>query len=165
MNHDFTPVCELIARAIITQNGGILANQGTHPQTGQCYYALPGGHVEDGENCVQALQRELQEELMMGCAVGDLQFVIEQTYSGRHEADGPRHELVLYFEARLASPLPNGQAISSPEPAKNFRWIPIAEIGGASFLPPQAASHLQKYFEGHDFPAYIFQNNIASNAD
>src|SRR5690606_27949496 len=106
---------ELIARAIITQDDCLLVNQGTHHQTSHSYYALPGGHVEDGESCVAALQRELQEELAIECSVGDLRFVIEHQYPGRHENDSPRHEVTLYFQAATNAALPQiGEEISSP---------------------------------------------------
>jgi len=88
---------ELIARAIVIHGGKLLVNQAHNAKTGIEYYALPGGHVDPGESCVAALQRELQEELDAVLDVQDLAFVSESIYPGRHKDDGTRHELVLYF--------------------------------------------------------------------
>ena len=47
-------------RAIFLCEGKILVVPSTRKQG---FFALPGGHVEDGETSFRALQRELQEEL------------------------------------------------------------------------------------------------------
>lgn len=155
---------ELIARAIITQDDCLLVNQGTHHQTSHSYYALPGGHVEDGETCVAALQRELQEELAIECSVGDLCFVIEHQYSGRHENDSPRHEVTLYFQATTNTALPQkDEEISSPEVIKNFRWIPLNSLQEAPLLPEVSRELLQKYFSEHPISHYAFQDNTSEH--
>jgi len=157
---------ELIVRAIITQDDCLLVNQGTHQQTSQFYYALPGGHVEDGETCTEALQRELQEELAIECKVNDLCFVIEHLYSGRNENDAPRHELTLYFNVTAISEIQqNAEKIISPEPTKNFRWLPINSLSEAALLPEISRDYLQKYFSHQQIPRYAFQDSSSENSN
>lgn len=158
------PNRELIVRAIITQDDCLLVNQGTRHQTNQFYYALPGGHVEDGETCTEALQREMLEELAIECSVDDLCFVIEHTYSGRHENDVARHELTLYFKVTATSTIQQtDEKIISPEPQKNFHWLPINSLDEAALLPEISRDYLQKYFSCQQIPHYAFQNSTSEN--
>jgi len=160
------PKRELIVRAIITQDDCLLVNQGTHHQTSQFYYALPGGHVEDGETCSEALQRELQEELAIECSVDDLCFVIEHTYSGRHKNDALRHELTLYFSATATSAIQQTEGkIISPEAAKNFCWLPINSLGESALLPEISREFLQKYFSPQQIHRYAFQDSTSENSN
>jgi ADP-ribose pyrophosphatase YjhB (NUDIX family) len=160
------PNRELIVRAIITQDDCLLVNQGTHHQTSQFYYALPGGHVEDGETCIAALQRELQEELEIECSVENLCFVIEHVYSGRHENDVARHELTLYFKVTVTSAIQqSGETIISPEASKTFRWLPIDSLATAALLPEISREFLQKYFSDQQIPHYAFQDSTSENSN
>ena len=160
------PKRELIVRAIITQDNCLLVNEGTHHQTSQHYYALPGGHVEDGETCIAALQRELQEELAIECDVEDLCFVMEHLYSGRRENDAPRHELTLYFKATATSAIQQtDEKVISPESTKNFRWLPIDSLGEAALLPEISREVLQKYFSHQQISNYAFQDSTSENSN
>ena len=130
------PHHELIARGVIIENGAVLVNRNTNAKTGESYCALPGGHVDEAESCPQAIVRELQEELSATVEVGDLCFVAESVYAGRHDWDNRRQEVVLYFWASLKSELQqeNGR-IQSPEDDKNFAWLPLSQLGETNLLP------------------------------
>lgn len=128
---------ELIARAIIIHNGALLVNQSSNAKSGQQYFALPGGHVDAGESCVQALERELREELEVEIESGDLCFVAESIYEGRKRNDGTRHELVLFFRATLRSELTYKKGrLASPEPKKKFLWLPLSQLAQSPLFPP-----------------------------
>lgn len=66
------------ARAIIfnSQNQMLLVKH-----HGSQFFSLPGGKLEMGEDLQACLQREIFEELGVGCTVFDLQYVHEFRYS------------------------------------------------------------------------------------
>lgn len=126
---------DLIARAILIQNSAILVNQNRNKKTGETYVALPGGHVDPGEDCKTALRREIEEELGAHATIGDLVFVAEDVYAGRSNAETSRHELTLVFEGGVTNVTETDGEIRSPEKDKNFRWLPLAELAEANLLP------------------------------
>ncbi len=134
---------ELIARAVIHKNGALLVNGNTNKKTGQKYVALPGGHVDPGEDCVFALKREIEEEMAAECEVGDLLFVVESIYAGREEGEKQRHELTLFFAATIIGEQTGEDGtIFSPEAWKNFHWLPENELETANLLPGAAKKRL-----------------------
>jgi ADP-ribose pyrophosphatase YjhB (NUDIX family) len=136
---------ELIARAVIWKDGALLVNGNSNKKTGQKYVALPGGHVDPGEHCVEALQREIEEELAATCEVGDLLFVTESIYPGREENEKQRHELTLFFAATISGEQTReDKTIFSPEAWKNFHWLPESDLQNANLLPGDAKKWLLK---------------------
>ncbi len=134
---------DLIARAVIWKDGALLVNQNRNKKSGESYVALPGGHVDEGEGCVEALQREIEEELAAKCEVGDLLFVTENIYAGREKEEKQRHELTLFFHATIQGEQTRDDGtIFSPEPWKNFRWLPQNELESANLLPADAKKWL-----------------------
>ena len=134
---------DLIARAIIWKENALLVNANHNSKTGDSYVALPGGHVDPGENCVQALQREIEEEMAAQCEVGDLAFVCENIYAGRRKSETQRHELTLVFEATLSGEQTREDGtLKSPEADKNFHWLPRAELERAHLLPADVKAFL-----------------------
>lgn len=136
---------DLIARAVIWKDGALLVNQNHNKKTGEDYVALPGGHADEGEGCVEALQREIEEELAASCEVGDLLFVTENIYAGREKNEKQRHELTLFFAAAISGEQTRDDGtIFSPEKWKNFRWLPENELKSANLLPSDAKNWLLK---------------------
>lgn len=130
------PAHQLIARAIIVRGDCVLANATQNAQ-GQAYCALPGGHVDPGEDCKTALAREIAEELKGQIEIGTLALVSECKYLGGRRGDKLRHEIVLFFHATLPHDLPmNGAQILSPEARKNFIWLPLSEMESHNLVPP-----------------------------
>lgn len=134
---------DLIARAVLIKNGALLVNGNFNKKTGEAYCALPGGHVDPGEHCTQALQREIEEELAATCEVGELLFVTEDIYPGREKDEAGRHELTLFFAATIKGEQTRADGtVSSPEKWKNFRWLPLGELPDANLLPRSAKGRL-----------------------
>jgi ADP-ribose pyrophosphatase YjhB (NUDIX family) len=156
MSDSATSGRELIARAVIIQNGALLVNRGYNKRLQQSYFALPGGHVDPGESCPAALLRELQEELEAEAEVGALCFVSEQIYGGRKKEDGPRHELVLFFETKLLTDL-SASKLSSPEASKRFQWLPLDDVAAANLVPPALKARLS-HLDFNPIPAYAFED-------
>ena len=155
------PPHALIARAVIWKDGRLLANRARNPR-GQAYAALPGGHVDPGEDCKAALAREMEEELLAQVEVGDLLFVSEARYWGGKRGDKARHEVVLFFEARLLNELEeeNGR-VASPEPQKNFGWIAPGEWDAFNLVP----NTLRGLLRGGNSPRYDFRDLLGSGPD
>lgn len=134
---------EIIARAVIWKDGALLVNGNQNKKTGEKYVALPGGHVDPGEHCVEALKREIEEELSARCEVGDLLFVTESIYAGREKDEKQRHELTLFFEATISGEQTREDGtIFSPEAWKNFHWLRQSEVESANLLPADAKKRL-----------------------
>ena len=134
---------DLIARAILWKDDALLVNANHNAKTGEDYVALPGGHVDPGEHCVQALQREIEEELAAHCQIGDLQFVSENIYAGRRPGESQRHELTLVFAGTIDGEETRADGtIASPEKDKNFRWLPKSELANANLLPADIKAFL-----------------------
>ncbi|BCM90463.1 hypothetical protein IAD21_02316 [Abditibacteriota bacterium] len=135
---------DLIARAIMIKDGALLVNGNTNKKTGEGYVALPGGHVDPGESCIEALKREIEEELAASCEVGELAFVTEDIYAGREKDEKvARHELTLFYQATISGEKTREDGtIESPEKWKNFHWLPLSEIGEANLLPRSAKKRL-----------------------
>lgn len=136
---------DLIARAVIWKNGALLVNRNRNKKSGENYVALPGGHVDAGEGCIEALKREIEEELAASCEVGELLFVTESIYAGREIGETSRHELTLFFDATISGEQSREDGtIFSPEAWKNFRWLPQNELEIANLLPVDAKRWLLK---------------------
>lgn len=101
------------------------------------FWCLPGGRVEMGETAVEALRREMLEELRCEVRVGRLLWVMDNHFSHRAAV---HHELGLYF----AIELPEGCAQASGGPWVGeelngtklfFRWQHIDHLGEVTLKP------------------------------
>jgi len=156
---------DLIARAIVVQDGAVLVNQSRNAKTGEEYFALPGGHIDPGESSVDALEREFEEELDAKIAVYDLCFVSESIYAGRRVSETQRHELVLYFHGDLTSELAcNGKEIISPEKDKNFQWLPLEILPDSNLLPESIKNYLISTIAETETQHYEFSDSMQSSA-
>ncbi|HYX86518.1 MAG TPA: NUDIX domain-containing protein [Gaiellales bacterium] len=120
----------LRARAVIADGDGRVLLDRTHHQGKAPFYWLPGGGVEPGETAAEALRRELVEEASVVIDVDRLLYVSENLFV---ESGEYRHEVILYFLARIAETL-----AAAPVDRRDHEWHrPDATPG--PFLPPDIA--------------------------
>ena len=112
-----------------------------------CY--LPGGRVKDGESSLEAVVRELQEELEVVAKVERLAFSVENFFSLR----GKRvHELCLYYEVVLPG---SELLLRVADDDDELLWVNAAETKEVNLKPdflrdqlenlPQTLEHVVLY--------------------
>lgn len=84
-------------------------------------YELPGGHIDYGEDIVDGLKREINEELGMTINVGD----VFASFTYMNEIKGSHSVEVVYF-AQFIEPI--DQIIINPEDHSEYGWFAENEI-------------------------------------
>lgn len=85
-----------VVAAIIRRNGRILACRRRDDQDHAGKWEFPGGKVEDGETAVQALRRELAEELGVEAEIGPEIERYDFAYPGKSPIRLVFHEVTEY---------------------------------------------------------------------
>jgi phosphoglycolate phosphatase len=81
-------------------------------------WGIPGGKVKYGENCIDALRRELKEETNLD--VTDVAFVLVQDCIRSEEFYREEHFVLLNYTCRCADDAP----VKLNEEAVEFGWVP-----------------------------------------
>lgn len=110
-----------VAAAIIKNNGMILATQRGYGEM-KGGWEFPGGKLEPGENSVEALKREIKEELDTEIEVGDLLETVEYDYPTFH----------LSMDCFLCTLLSNTIVLKEHEASK---WLSFEDIDNLNWLP------------------------------
>ena len=117
--------------AITVHNERLLVEHGSEHRF--CF--VPGGRVEYGENAMQALAREVREELGEDATIGRLALVTDNLF----ELDQRQYqEIALYFVIEFApgSPvLDRVGAFEGSESGTVFQWIPLDAVEQANLFP------------------------------
>lgn len=108
--------------ALCVHEGRVLISQRLPDRPMPLLWELPGGKVEAGESPVQALGREIQEELGCDVEVGDIFDVVFHAY--------PAFDLVmLVYLARLQPTRIQAREVAA------WAWVTAGELPSASLLP------------------------------
>lgn len=103
---------------------------------GRHYFVFPGGGIEAGENFVEALEREMEEET--GLIVKVRRLIADVWHRG-----APQH---YFLVEAVGGEFGNGQGeeytVPQPPEAGTYQpvWIPVDELNSQSVLPPVIAN-------------------------
>lgn len=118
-----------IARGVCQVGNSVLLAQ----EIGATNTFLPGGHIETGENAMDALTREIREEMGLGCTVQAFLGAFEHTWRGPNPE---HHEINLVFRFASESLTNTSANPESNESHLRFFWCDVSEIQHANLLPP-----------------------------
>jgi len=135
------------ARAIILRENKILLNcfgDGV-------YYNFPGGGIEQGENALQTVVREVREETGLIVAAEEFVFALEYEPVTSGYIYGVGHHISLFFRCELVegeSPVPYEAEINPDDPTMASRqvWVPVERLPEINVIP-QIGRNLQSYIE------------------
>lgn len=100
-----------------------IKRKGSH---GSGTWAPPGGHLDYGEEPIEAAKRECLEETGVICK--DIEFI---TYTNDYFKDSNKHYITLWFRAKWE----RGDAIiNSPREVEEINWIGLNNIPRPYFL-------------------------------
>lgn len=110
-----------VVAAIICKNGKIFASQRGYGEW-KDWWEFPGGKVEPGETCTDALKREIHEELDTDIEVRDFFTTVEYDY--------PKFHLTMHcYICSVAS----GQLLLREH--EDARWLSAEELDSVKWLP------------------------------
>jgi len=117
------PLPVLGVSAVVTDADDLLLVQrGTEPYAG--LWALPGGHVEEGETLAEAVTRELFEETGLEGACGELM-------AAREDIGEIGHFVVLVHRVHL---MDRGDPVAGDD-ARDARWVPLGDVAEQVLVP------------------------------
>ncbi len=126
---------EIIVRAIIEVDDKVLFQRNVEEDE----FALPGGHIEQGETMKQSLIRELEEETGLKIFVGRLVYINENYFE---QAGEDVHEIGFYFLASVIGDVPG--TIESKEGHIDFWFLDMMDIEKKAVLPSFLRTELPK---------------------
>jgi ribose 5-phosphate isomerase B len=131
-----------IVRAVITHKEHVLLSTatGSNTQFTPGLYFLPGGHIDYKEPAIDALKRELKEE--MDVLVDDVIFIgaLECAWSRKENI---YHELNLVYKVEV-SDLNLENPPCSTEASIRFLWCPLSKLNNYKILPEKLIPIIQK---------------------
>jgi ADP-ribose pyrophosphatase YjhB (NUDIX family) len=129
---------------LVVRNGKLLLIE--HEKNGRKYWLVPGGGVDFGESVIDALVREMKEELALDVVPVDLVFSCDSI-----DPSGQRHVLNLFFSCSE-----NGDAMTLGDDPRlcDFGFFSADEIASMTVFPPCSAK-LISFLNGEKMPVYV----------
>ncbi|WP_313557832.1 8-oxo-dGTP diphosphatase MutT [Teredinibacter franksiae] len=113
-------VVHVAVGVVLDQQQNILISQRQAGQHLAGFWEFPGGKIEAGELCEQALFRELDEELGIQVKVSEALIVIEHQYA----------EKQVKLDVRLVTQF---SGVPSGREGQAFKWVPASQLGAIEF--------------------------------
>ncbi|MEM7351352.1 MAG: NUDIX domain-containing protein [Acidobacteriota bacterium] len=129
------PSIRNLAICVFRHGTRILVARGTDDVKGEAFLRPLGGAVEFGERIVDALRREIREELGVEIRDPVRLGLLENVFTYRGE---PGHEIVFVFDAKFVDPdLYTRTSLPLDEPVWDgeARWIDLAEPQPLALYP------------------------------
>lgn len=120
------------------------------------FYCLPGGHVHLGESSLEAIKREMEEEVNLTCKKATLLALVENFFMGK----GKKFHEVCYFylfEPNEDVEIKDYSRVENDEgELKNldFKWAELDNLEAVDFRPSVLIDKLAK--RDFDFEHIIF---------
>lgn len=131
---------ETTARAILVVGDRLLVAKGKD----QDFTHLPGGHVENGEQPIDAVKRELIEEC--GAILSDIKKVGVMSNRYDNLRDGKRvHETIHLYVAKAYPNSLQSPIQKSKESWMEFKWIPLGDLERHRLMPPGVVRWVHQY--------------------
>lgn len=131
-----------LASALITNTAGELL---TVRKKGSIYYMMAGGKIETGETPLEALQRELQEELNLNLKPNDIHYLGTHQTQAVNETNTLVHATVFHITTTSTSFTPHAEL-------EEIKWLTYD-----TYLQVPLA-HLLKEFS---IPLWLKQKNLS----
>jgi 8-oxo-dGTP diphosphatase len=114
-----------VVAALITRNSKLLVCQRKRNDTHPLQWEFPGGKVEPGESLVEALTRELREELGVSATIG------AEVHRTRHRyRELPDDLLLIFFRATIED-----SALLQNLQFEKYEWADPSLLQNYDFLP------------------------------
>ena len=136
-----------VVAVIVDDDGRVLLTRRSI-QPFQDLWVMPGGKIDLGEPILEALKREVHEEVGIEIEVGELIDVFEHLTPGEENC----HFVILYYRCR---PL-YCDIVRNEHEVSEVSWVPCCELGGYA-MPAGARYILGKVFP--EFPLCDIPNN------
>jgi RpiB/LacA/LacB family sugar-phosphate isomerase len=149
----------LIARAIIIHQEHILLTTVTenNKDFASDLYFLPGGHVEYKESAIDALKRELKEEMDVNVSSMEFAGALECTWDRKGKV---YHELDLIYKVQL----PDLDLQNPPKPVDHafhqFVWRPLSELKNYKILPHHLIPLILESIQKEEGPSLFYSEML-----
>lgn len=148
---------KISAYGVIRREGHILLVRYVDPQSGRKWWTLPGGKLEHGEDPVDALAREVQEETGYHASVTNLLGVGSRVHDVDWGIPGGAelHAVAIYYAFAVVGGELRSEADGSTDTA---RWLPeedVVDLDRAVVVDTALDLERRRPGDGHPVPVTV----------